>query len=130
MPPCWRFLTLLWLGTSLGACASAGGASTAPVVGAGERNQTAAPPPAIEFDRKGVDFDSWLSDLTARLRKNWNIPMAAMNSKGHVVVAFNIHKNGAITDLRVLRPSSIVAFNNSAFNAVSSSNPVAPLPSA
>lgn len=52
-----------------------------------------------------------------------------MYQKGHVAVTFYVHKNGAITDVVVLRPSSVDAFNKSAFNAVSASNPFAPLPS-
>ena len=47
---------------------------------------------------------------------------------GHVVLQFNIHRNGAITDLVVVQPSSIEAFNNAAYGAIVTSNPTAPLP--
>lgn len=56
--------------------------------------------------------------------------IAAMRSKGHVVVTFYVNRDGAITDLAVLRPSPIASFNNSAYHAVASSSPLPPLPSA
>jgi TonB family protein len=49
--------------------------------------------------------------------------------KGHVVVTFNVHKDGSITDLQVVGASPVDAFNNAAFGALASSNPTAPLPS-
>ena len=48
--------------------------------------------------------------------------------KGHVVITFNIHRNGAITDIEVKQPSSIESFNHAAVNALMSSNPTQPLP--
>jgi TonB family protein len=84
--------------------------------------------PFIRFDSKGVDFGSWLRRFVAQVRRNWFIPYAAMTMKGHVVVTFNIHKDGRITDLQVLKPSSVDAFTNSAFNAIATSNPTIALP--
>jgi TonB family protein len=51
-----------------------------------------------------------------------------MFQKGHVVVTFYVGKDGRITELRILRPSDVDAFNNSAKGALVSSNPTAPLP--
>ena len=39
-----------------------------------------------------------------------------------------MHKDGRITDLQVLRPSDVAAFNNAALNALATSNPTMPLP--
>jgi hypothetical protein len=39
-----------------------------------------------------------------------------------------VHKNGAITDLTVIGPSSVDGFNNAAFNALAASNPTQALP--
>ena len=36
--------------------------------------------------------------------------------------------DGSITDLVILQPSSIEAFNNAAYGAIVTSNPTAPLP--
>ena len=84
--------------------------------------------PSIQFDSKGVEFGPWLRRFVAQIRRNWFIPYAAMTMKGHVVVTFNVHKDGRITDLRIVKPSSVDAFTNSAFGAISSSNPTVPLP--
>ena len=51
-----------------------------------------------------------------------------MSNKGHVVMTFNVHKDGSITDLNVAGPCPIDAFNNAAFGALSGSNPTQPLP--
>jgi TonB family protein len=45
-----------------------------------------------------------------------------------VVLQFNVHKNGAITDLKVVSASDIDGFNLSSFNAIKLSSPTAPLP--
>ncbi|HEY0875103.1 MAG TPA: TonB family protein [Vicinamibacterales bacterium] len=84
--------------------------------------------PSIQFDSKGVEFGPWLRRFVAQIRRNWFIPYAAMTMKGHVVVTFNVHKDGRITDLRVLKPSSVDAFTNSAHNAIAASDPTIPLP--
>lgn len=84
--------------------------------------------PSIQFDTKGVEFGPWIRRFIAQIKRNWFIPYAAMVLKGHVVLTFNVHKDGSITDLQVVAPSSVDAFNNSAFNALTSSNPTQALP--
>ena len=84
--------------------------------------------PSIQFDTKGVDFGPWLRRFVAQIRRNWFVPYAAMSLRGHVVLSFKVHRDGSITDLQVLQPSSIDAFTKSAFNAIKLSNPTVPLP--
>jgi TonB family protein len=84
--------------------------------------------PEIQFDTKGVEFGPWIRRFIAQVKRNWFIPYAAMSMKGHVVITFNVHKDGAITDLSVVGPCPVDAFNNAAFGALSSSNPTQPLP--
>jgi TonB family protein len=84
--------------------------------------------PSIQFDTKGVEFGPWIRRFVAQIKRNWFIPQAAMTMRGHVVVTFYVHKDGRITELTVLKPSSVDAFTNSAFGAMSSSNPTQPLP--
>jgi TonB family protein len=86
------------------------------------------PGSTIQFDTKGIDFGPWIRRFVAQVRRNWFIPSAAMSFRGHVVVQFNIHKNGRITDVNVVAPSSIESFNRAAYNAIVGSNPVEPLP--
>src|SRR3954469_16480473 len=84
--------------------------------------------PAIQFDTKGVEFGPWIRRFIAQVKRNWLIPYAAMSMKGHVVITFNVWKDGRITDLLVGGPSAVEAFNNAAFGALASSNPKQPLP--
>jgi TonB family protein len=84
--------------------------------------------PAIQFDTKGVEFGPWIRRFIAQVKGNWLIPLAAMTMKGHVVLTFNVHKNGFITDLAVVQPCPIDAFNTAAYGALAASNPTQPLP--
>ena len=84
--------------------------------------------PAIQFDTKGVEFGPWLRRFIAQIRRNWFVPQSAMLLRGHVVITFYVGKDGRISELKVLRPSGIESFNNSAFNALAASNPTQPLP--
>ena len=84
--------------------------------------------PSIQFDTKGVEFGPWLRRFIAQIRRNWFIPYAAMSLRGHVVVTFFVHKDGRVTELKVLKPSTVDAFTNSAYNAMAASNPTQPLP--
>jgi TonB family protein len=86
------------------------------------------PGATIQFDTKGVEFGPWLRRFVAQVRRNWFVPMAAMTFRGRVVVQFNIHKNGTITDVNVVGLSDIDAFNRAAHNAILGSNPTEPLP--
>jgi hypothetical protein len=85
--------------------------------------------PSIQFDTKGVEFGPWLRRFIAQIRRNWIIPQAAMMLKGHVSITFYVDKaTGRISELRVLRPSDVDAFNNSSYGALAASNPTYPLP--
>ena len=84
--------------------------------------------PDIQFDSKGVDFGVWIRRFRAQIYRNWFIPYAAMSMSGSVVLTFNVHKDGAVTDLMVQRPSTVDAFTHSAHNAMRGSNPTYPLP--
>ncbi len=84
--------------------------------------------PFIQFDSKGVEFGPWIRAFVAQVKRNWFIPDAAMAMRGHVVLQFNVHKDGRITDVAIVGPSSISGFNNASANAILASNPTAPLP--
>jgi TonB family protein len=89
---------------------------------------TKDPGQAIQFDTKGVEFGPWIRRFVQKVRRNWFVPDAAFTFHGRVVLQFNIHRDGHITDVVVAQPSDIDAFNRAAFNAILGSNPVEPLP--
>ncbi len=82
----------------------------------------------IQFDTKGVDFGPWLRRFVGRVRRAWFIPMAAYSMRGHVVIQFNIHRDGTITDVNVVKPSNVESFTIAAYNAILGASPVDPLP--
>jgi len=86
------------------------------------------PGTAIQFDTKGVEFGPWIRRFVAQVRRNWFVPEAAWAFHGRVVVQFNIHRSGRITDLVVVQPTEIDAFNRASYNAILGSNPTEPLP--
>jgi TonB family protein len=51
-----------------------------------------------------------------------------MSMRGHVVITFNVHKDGTITELTVVGPSSIDVFNKAAIGALLGSNPTQAIP--
>ena len=82
----------------------------------------------IQFDTKGVDFGSWIRRFRALIYSKWRLPYAIWSMSGHVVLTFNIHRDGTMTDLTVLEPSAVNGFTNSAHNALFQSNPTPALP--
>jgi TonB family protein len=82
----------------------------------------------LQFDTKGVEFGPWIRRFVSQVRRNWFVPYAAMSMRGRVVITFNVHRNGALTDVTVIRPSEIDSFNTAAVNALLASNPTTPLP--
>jgi TonB family protein len=84
--------------------------------------------PAIQFDTKGVEFGPWIRRFVAQVKRNWFVPNAAYAMRGRVILQFNVHKDGTITDVNIVRPSEVDSFNRSAYNAIVASNPTQPLP--
>lgn len=84
--------------------------------------------PAIQFDTKGVEFGPWIRRFVAQVKRNWFVPNAAYAMRGRVILQFNVHKDGSITDINIVRPSEVDSFNRSAYNAILASNPTQPLP--
>jgi TonB family protein len=82
----------------------------------------------LQFDTKGVEFGPWIRRFISQVRRNWFVPMAAMTMRGSVVITFYVHKNGALTDVTVIKPSEVDSFNKAAVNALLASNPTTPLP--
>ena len=81
--------------------------------------------PSISSTRRASSSARGSRRFVAQVRRNWFIPMAAMTMRGHVVVTFNVHKDGRITDVTVAKPSPVDAFTLSARNAILASNPTA-----
>ena len=84
--------------------------------------------PDIQFDSKGIDFGPWLRRFVAQVKRNWYVPQGAWLQSGRVVIQFYVNKDGRITELKVVKPSTIEPYNSSAFNALRLTSPTLPLP--
>jgi TonB family protein len=82
----------------------------------------------LDFDAKGVDFAPWIRPFIAQVRHNWNVPLLAQSLSGHVVITFTVHADGTLTDITLIKPSVVDAFNDTAIQALRTSSPTLPLP--
>jgi TonB family protein len=83
---------------------------------------------SIQFDSKGVDFGPWLRRFIAQIKRNWMFPLAVASMSGHVAITFYVDKEGRLTEVTIVEPSRVTAFNGSARGALELSNPTHPLP--
>lgn len=85
---------------------------------------------ALSFDTAGWDLGPYARRVQERVQSNWHVPEAQMvlRQKGWVAIHFNVQKDGSVTDLQVVRPSGIPSYDQSALDALRSSNPLPPLP--
>lgn len=81
----------------------------------------------IQFDSKGVDFGPWLRRFKVKVENNWIIPQAALTNRGRVILQFIIHRDGRITDLKIVQAANN-ALTSAAVNAIRMSSPTLPLP--
>jgi TonB family protein len=85
---------------------------------------------ALSFDTAAWDLGPYARQVQEKVESNWRIPGAqeVLRQKGWVAIRFTIQKNGTITDLALERSSGIPSYDQSALNALISSNPLPPLP--
>lgn len=85
---------------------------------------------AVSFDTAGWDLGPYARQVQERVQSNWRIPevQEVLRQKGWVAIHFVVHRDGRVTDLAVLRPSGIPSYDQSALNALKSSDPLPPLP--
>lgn len=86
---------------------------------------------SLSFDTAGWDLGPYARKVQERVQSNWHVPEAqeVLRQKGWVAIHFNVQKDGTVTDLQVVRPSGIPSYDQSALDALRSSNPLPPLPS-
>ena len=85
---------------------------------------------ALSFDTAAWDLGPYARKVQERVQSNWHVPEAQMvlRQQGWVAIRFNILKDGRVTDLQVVRPSGIPSYDQSAMDALRSSDPLPPLP--
>jgi TonB family protein len=89
--------------------------------------------PTILSDTLGVDFGSWLRLVYYRVRDNWYavIPeLIRSGTKGKVVIIFDIHRNGRIDNLQVVKSSGLSPYDRAAVSSLKLSEPFPGFPHA
>lgn len=89
------------------------------------------PSGTLSFDTKGFDWGPYARRIYWIIWSNWHqrMPPAIYSGlKGQVTIHFVIHKDGRITDITILSPSGVVAYDSAATLALEASSPLPPLP--
>jgi TonB family protein len=88
-------------------------------------------PGSFSIDTQGFDLGPYAKEIRRIVKSNWHIPSIARNlyMKGTVKIAFELHKNGTITNIKILKGTKFKPLDKAAFFAISYSNPLPPLPS-
>lgn len=81
--------------------------------------------PSVEA-RKDVDFGPYMADLQRRIKRAWFPPKG--NESKRVKVVFKVHKDGQMTNLRILISSGLQIADAAALKAVENAAPFRPLP--
>ena len=82
----------------------------------------------LQFDSKGVEFEPWIRKFRAELKGNWYVPYSAMSLHGHTVLAFEVHKDGRLTNVELVTSSGVASFDDGSRNALLMTDPTVPLP--
>jgi TonB family protein len=61
--------------------------------------------------------------LVRRVKEFWSVPSGLESAKGHLVAAMAIDEKGVVSDISIIQPSPIDAFNTAATNALAHLNP-------
>jgi protein TonB len=101
---------------------SAGGAGT-PAEGAGSSLSFGTSVASFESD---FPFTFYVDQMLTLIGANWLKPEATEGTVA--VVAFQIQRDGRITDVKLLEPSGVGVYDRAAVRAVYSANPLPPLP--
>ncbi len=73
-----------------------------------------------------VDFGPYMADLQRRIKRAWFPPKG--NESKRVVVVFQVHKNGEMSNLRLDHSSGFALADQAALQAVQNAAPFRPLP--
>lgn len=92
--------------------------------------ESPGPLPTAESKVHAVDFPfAWyLGTVKEKVLREWDTPGQTMLRGNRVVIAFEIHRNGRVENVRVERPSGTPGLDTSAVRAVDRAQPFPPLP--
>jgi outer membrane biosynthesis protein TonB len=81
------------------------------------------------FDSRGYDITPWAKRMVYRVKKNWIFrPLSPYGLKGTVGIYLLIERDGAVSSIYIRKTSNIRPLDQAAFNAITLSVPLPPLP--
>jgi TonB family protein len=85
----------------------------------------------LSFDTQGFDWGDYARKIYWIIWTNWHSrmpPAIHTGQKGVVTVRFVIERDGTLSEIKILQPSGIPAYDSAAGLALEASNPLPPLP--
>jgi protein TonB len=74
---------------------------------------------ALLFDPRGADFTRWVNHFKNEVYRNWLIPQGAfLGFGGEVKIEFTVHRNGSMTDVRMVSSSGTPSLDKAARGAL------------
>ena len=85
----------------------------------------------LSFETQWYDWGEYAQSMVSRIRVNWyaNMPQIIRTGiKGVVTIRFTIHRDGRISDVTILKSSTVPPYDHAAKKAIELSSPLNPLP--
>lgn len=85
----------------------------------------------LSFETRWYDWGDYAQSMVSRIRVNWyaNMPQIIRTGmQGVVTIRFTIHRDGRISDVTVLKSSTVPPYDFAARKAIELSSPLNPLP--
>jgi TonB family protein len=84
----------------------------------------------VSFETSWYDWGPYAAEMLRRIKLHWKISrdLILLQQRGTVQVAFSIMADGSVTDVKILRPSTIPPYTHAAMKAILESDPFRPLP--
>jgi TonB family protein len=84
----------------------------------------------LSFETSWYDWGPYAAEMLRRIKLHWKISrdLIILQQRGTVQISFAIMADGSVTDVKVLRPSTIPPYTHAAAKAIIESDPFRPLP--
>jgi TonB family protein len=85
----------------------------------------------LSFETQWYDWGDYAQSMVSRIRVNWYTnmpPIIRTGMQGVVTIRFTIHRDGRISDVTILKSSTVPPYDFAARKAIELSSPLNPLP--
>ncbi len=84
----------------------------------------------LSFETSWYDWGPYAAEMLRRIKLHWKISrdLLILQQRGTVQISFSIMADGSVTDVKIVRPSTIPPYTHAAAKAIVDSDPFRPLP--